>query len=342
MGDSSKENKDGGVVLSKRKSDLSAVIMPFKQSENTVGKKKKPSKKRKKRVRGQKIKDVRVTGVGELPDVKRLKGGKVRKLNVLGNLDEDVLPRKTRDILQRMAFINKTPSPFLEGCPGNTNGNCKVENASNTLSQRIGACNSADKSHFSDRDDRNGGKKNEKNSSALVRDSRMSTANESVGQRPGESVAHLSARLREERRQLVIDAVRKTSHQHEKKKEHYRKRQERLQRRKRQRRGCVDDSSDEDVANGNMESNEVLQPGDDRMEEEMERLNELPMYWQEIVRNHGRPVSEKKRRRLERAEAKNQSQTEEKKVQFGERVERPPKISVFPKERSKTPRTSQP
>lgn len=335
--------KKDGIDLSRQRNKSSATIMPYKEDNDKQGeKKKKPSKKRKKRIRGQKVRIIHVKGVGELPTEKLLKSGKVRHMNVLGKVDEDALPRKTREMLERMSAVNGVSSNIQKDPIINRNIHERGGSNSKTLERSDEAQGFGREFGIVDRGDEKG-EEGAGNSSKLIKQPRKNPATESMGLRPGESVEQLSVRLGKERRQLVIDTVRKSSHQYEKKKAHYRKRQELLRRRKRQRRGCVDIDSDDDIVADNVGGSEALQSDIDASdEEEMERLNELPMYWQEVVRNNGKPVSEKKRRLMDRADDRKRLKIDEDKVEFGDRVDRPPKITIFPKERSKTQRLSRP
>lgn len=304
---------------------------------------KKQSKKGKKiRVHGKKVRYLTVTQTGDLPSEKRLKHGRVRKFDVLGKIDEDVLPRKTREMFRRMGTLKEGPGN-LRNQNMQKNKVVPEKAPSPALGDGTDRQNSSIPStgHLSVEDEPTN------HQSGFTQEASLSIQNSTVGPQtdakesggkpvklagiqPGESINQFTARLRKERRQMMVDTVRKNSHQHEKKKAHYEKRQKRLERRKRKRKGQICDSDNDDNSGANQEYD-----ADDWNEEEA-RLNQLPMYWQEIVRNNGNPVSEKKRKRMDRAEQQRAADS----VAFGEQVERPPQITVTPKRRTKTTRIS--
>lgn len=269
--------------------------------------------KGKKRVRGFKAKARRLVPIGEAPDEKRLKSGKVRKFNLLRPDSEDAIPRRTQELFERsgnqVSNQSSTPTSFANS----SNVSAKQPTRSAHNSSRPGLSSDAGA-----------------NTSTRGKERNVSTKHGAVkGIQPGESMNDFSHRLRTERRKLVLDTVRKTTHQWEKKKAHYEKRRKRLETRKKRRRGQVV----EDFDNEKMDDND----GDDTDDEARQNLSRLPMYWQEIVRNNGRPVSEKKRRRLLRLEMQELRQhggeDAADDVKFGEQVERPPELSVVPKQR---------
>lgn len=270
--------------------------------------------KGKKRVRGFKFKARRLVPIGEAPDEKRLKSGKVRKFNLLRPDSEDAVPRRTQELFERSGNqVSKQPSlPTSFANSSNISAKQPTRSAHNSSRPGLG----------SDAEGNTGKRGKPKNAS---------TKHGAVkGIQAGESMNDFSNRLRTERRKLVFDTVRKTTHQWEKKKAHYEKRHKRLETRKKRRRGQV---VEEDSDNEKMDNND----GDDTDEEARQNLSRLPMYWQEIVRNNGRPVSDKKRRRLHRLEMEELRQhggeDAADDVQFGEQVERPPELSAVPKQR---------
>lgn len=122
--------------------------------------------------------------------------------------------------------------------------------------------------------------------------------------KPGETRQQFMSRLGEHNRKQVLQIARQDNRQRLKKRAYHERRLQRMQRKKKRRRGELSDSDVEE------ESAEHVSTANDV------NLNQLPMYWQDIVRNNGRPVSKKKRNRNV-----NQSQ-----VKFGDQVERPPKL----------------
>lgn len=261
------------------------------------------SKKKKKRVRGQKIKVRHVTHTGDLPDEKRLKGGHSRKLDVLRNNDEDTIPRKTRDMMASISRLSGNP-PELQTLPKRDRPTSKTPLSSEyqkDIKPKTPALPS---------------KKEGENAKNAVDEKSAPAKTPKLfdGMLPGENFVQFSARIKKQSRKMVLQAAKKASHQHEKKKAYYEKRKLGAERRKRKRRGELNESDLEE---------EVQKAWDD---DDMD-LNQLPSYWQDIVRNNGRPISEKKRRRLDRLDKQREQ------FAFGERVERPPEISVVPNRR---------
>lgn len=268
--------------------------------------------KGKKRGRGPRFKARRVVAVGEEGDEKRLRGGKVRKLNLLCAGSEDAIPRKAQRLFARV-----NSSGAADSGASQTSARPGIEPA---LANRTAAprASSAARAQQGNGD------------SPAAGDGRGAGGkHEGVkGLQPGEDVRDLSRRLREERRKLVVETARRSTHQWEKRKAYYEKRRERLKARKRRRRGQVVEGSED------LEMNEVVDDDDNMDDETRENLSRLPMYWQEIVRNNGRPVSEKKRRRLHRMELQELRQRDGKdddEVKFGEQAERPPELSAVRK-----------
>lgn len=275
------------------------------QPNGRSGVAKKHNLKGKKRVRGFKPKARQLVPIGEAPDEKRLKGGRVRKFNLLPRDSEDAVPRKTQRLFERVG--NQVSNQSLTSAPVGPSHEATLKNEGSA--DNMSNHNSRSSAGANTRTPKTVSKKHE----------------EVKGLQPGESIKQLSHRLRTERRKLVYDEVRKTTHQWEKKKAHYEKRRKRLEVRKKRRRGqVVEEDSDGDG-------------GNDTDEETRQNLSRLPMYWQEIVRNNGRPVSEKKRRRLHRLEMQELRERGEEgdvdNVKFGEQAERPPDLGVVPKQR---------
>lgn len=279
---------------------------------------KKHTKKGKKRVRGFKNKFRQVVPIGEQPDTKRLRNGRFRKLDILRPDSDDALPRKTKQLLASMgkpwpkaALPEPSASTSKDGTvkegvePKHNGKNLSPHTKSNDAHTGIQSQGTIEKSSMGRRLPK------EKNVAQGIQD--------------GETLGELSHRVRKETRKLYLESVRKNSHQWEKKKAHYEKRRKRLELRKKRRRGqALDEGSDD----GNAEQDD----DDDADGDTSQNISALPMYWQEIVRNNGRPVSEKKRRRLHRMEMQQLKQDslsdDVDEVKFGEQAERPPELTT--------------
>lgn len=268
---------------------------------------KKHSKKRKKRQRGQKAKILVVRPIGEGPRDRPIGKGKVRQLDILrGDPDSTKLPRKTREFLSMMRKFNgDTPKGSAAAPkPASANGESHRE-----LSSAAGQGPAESKTDVRE------GEKDEEEKSGLS-DAKKGKKRKFEGMQPGENFAQFSARLRKESRQMIIKTARSSNHQREKKRAYYEKRKERALRQKRRRQG---DFSDSDVEEG----------GDDHWDEK-NSIAHLPSYWQEILHNNGRPISEKRKKRLQRQEDQAVDH-----VQFGEQAERPPEFSSLPVRRGR-------
>ncbi|PXF49091.1 hypothetical protein BWQ96_01229 [Gracilariopsis chorda] len=122
--------------------------------------------------------------------------------------------------------------------------------------------------------------------------------------KPGETRQQFMDRVGEHNRKQLLQIAREDNRQRLKKRAYYERRLERMERKKKRRRGELSDS---DVEHDSAEHVSTAHGVS---------LSQLPMYWQDIVRNNGRPVSKKKRNRdLKRSE-----------VKFGDQAERPPKL----------------
>lgn len=267
---------------------------------------KKHSKKRKKRQRGQKAKFRVVPGVGEGPRERQIAKGKVRQLDILrGDPSDAKLPRKTREFLSLMRKFNgdKPPRDTVMAKPTESSAKGAPKSDSNSSCTQETAKMKEDES----------GKVNDQHTSSDSKQTGKKGRFE--GMQPGENFAQFSARLRKESRQMMIKTARSGNHQREKKRAYYEKRKERALRRKRRKRGELSDSD--------------VEEGADHDWDESNSIAHLPSYWQEIVHNNGRPISAKQKKRLQRREKAMD------KVEFGERVERPPEFSALPVRRGR-------
>lgn len=325
------------------------------------------SKKKKKRMRGgQKFRILHLQKPGEEPLDKRLKGGRVRKMNVLGSrAKDDALPRKTRDMLARITRMNGDTSNV------------------NAVSQQHWNKREEDRRHKGGPPRRGPEHTRRAGDAVDITEKKMdhvdvpgattppvgpgatSQATPSArfeGMKPGESFVQFNQRINQERRKAALDAARKLNHQRQKKKAHYEKRAQRDLRRKRRRRGELSEDEDEDDdagesgdddygnKTGNSKNRQreyranTVDDNDDGSDVDS-GLGALPTYWQDIVRNNGRPISEKKRKRMERIEKARDArlaqrrqdgpweQQRQEKVRFGEQVDRPPTLTVMPRKR---------
>lgn len=263
-------------------------------------------KKKKKRERGQKAKTRVVVATGEGPRERTLRKGKVRELDILQRDHQDEkLSRKTKELLAKLQKFGGGEAKSGNGGSSGNGGMVRTESELDvTKSSRheIG---------------RNGSTFDEKRGAdsynrTKVGEDEPSKKRRFDGMQPGENYAQFSARLRTESKKMILQTAQKSNHQREKKRAYYEKRRERMERRKRRRRG---DRSDSDVEDGN---------------DEQECNAHLPSYWQEILRNNGRPVSAKRRKRWVQAERKEANE-----VGFGVQAERPPELSVIPVRRTK-------
>lgn len=290
----------------------------------------KHTKKRKKRVRGQKPKTLTVISAGDLPPNRRLKHGKVRHLDVLRKHDDSALPRSTREMLSMMAHLQ---GETLKSTSTDMNkSEKKVEQSSSNIS-------------INDKNNVNNKKSlSKKNDPVEKRKSLSARQRMTEGMREGESFPEFSARLRAETRQMLVKTRRQGTRKAEKRRAYYARRDERARQRRRRRQGIEsseesdagEDGPDDGEMDGgeNNEKKRGRRNGDVNVEEELDeheqRLSALPMYWQEIVRNGGRPLSERKRRRMARME-----QADEDRVRFGEQVDRPPQFESIPVRRGR-------
>lgn len=263
---------------------------------------------RTKRNRTAKVTAKRVIATGEQPSDRVTKNGKLRHLDLAAKGQGDHhIPRKTREFMARM---NKWKS--------RSGGSAPLEGQEGQTSITNVAVPSLDVSQSKTKRDSRNHFSHQNGSGDGAEQSTTDPASEKreKGRKPGESVADCTARLKNESKQMAIDLARAGNHQREKRKAYHKKRRERLQRRKRRRRGEYSDSEVED--------------DDNYDDENAQRISHLPGYWQEIVRNNGRPLSAKKRRRLDRLETEAAA-----KRKFGDQVERPPDLTVLPVRRSK-------
>lgn len=285
-----------------------------------------PRKKKKKRIRGGKQKQFQVLQTGEDPTERKMSNGQVRKLDLLRkNKDHEAIPRKAREFMERMARMNaasdgKKPvgrAPTLNppnkkavskpGFPGSGEHGTSEEKSLVNPVERTSADSQKNGSDVPSAFE----------GSIVQREVNPNKPKQKFdGMQPGESFSQFSTRLRKESKQMINDMAKKGSHQREKRKAYHEKRKERLARKKRRRRG-------EYIA----EEEDELEHADDENENS---ICHLPMYWQDIVNNNGRPISEKKRRRLDRLERE-----ETDRIAFGEQAERPPEFKAVPKQRSR-------
>lgn len=273
--------------------------------------------KKKKRVRNEKTKKRLVFATGEEPRERKTRKGKVREFDLLQKGgEEQTIPRKTQEFMSRLASFR--------GDPSNSNGQ-RAKGKEAKIIDNGGGKTAMEKRELSsrEREESLGNELNNKNergrktlkaSETAIKKKSAEKDRRFDGLHPGESLAHFSARLRKESRQMALEVARKDNHQREKKRLYYEKRKQAAIRRKRRKRGDVSDSDVEDL-------------GDD---DGYEAIAHLPGYWQELVRNNGKPISAKKRKRMNRA-----AQDEIDKVAFGEQVDRPPKLLEPPVRRGR-------
>lgn len=146
--------------------------------------------------------------------------------------------------------------------------------------------------------------------------------NKFEGMREGEGLHEFARRLKKESLKVRVQIAKKDNHQREKKRKFYEKKKEAAKKRKlRKNRGA-----------GFMDDDDEQADRDDLYQE----ISHLPGYWQEIVRNGGRPITEKQRKTMRRAERE-----EDDTVGFGEQAERPPKLSVLPVRRGRSQHVAQ-
>lgn len=314
------------------------------------------SKKKKKRGRGvqKKFRVINVVQTGETPRDKYLGGGKVRKLDVLKKTKEDALPRKTRDLLRRMAVVNgekpgnkkpaskdssngKTAQP-KEATGDESNGKTvTATDEANSVPEKKGK---ADGEPIGWLDTTTGAITDEKGGNKSgpggQRVKEKSSDRAFKGMQAGESYSDFMTRLNTERKQLSLDTARMHSHQRAKKKAHYEKRALGRERRKRRNRGELSsDEEGDDEANGIEKGSEKASQSrkNSEWDEQEEKLSQLPMYWQEIVQNNGRPISQKRRKRMERMERAADEKQRAQAAKFGDQVEAPPMLTSVPKKR---------
>lgn len=286
-------------------------------------------KRKKKRVRGQKAKSRVVLATGEEPRERNLRKGKVREFDILRKGDEQAIPWKTRQFMKRLArfqerTLGNNGCEFNEkeyksaGTEGKKESVKMPTRTGDGMGQRLQ--NEAKVGY----DTLEEGKKCEKDKCRKKAENGRDVATMEIalprekkfnGMQPGESFAQFSARLRKESKQMVLEVAKKSNHQREKKRAYYEKRKEAAIRRKRRR-------------HRNLENDDVEDVGGD--EDEQETIAHLPSYWQEIIRNNGKPISAKQRKRMNRA-----AQDDMDVVAFGEQADRPPKLSVQPVRRGR-------
>lgn len=263
---------------------------------------KKHSKKRKKRERGQKSKKRTLIPIGEGPNVKKSKNGRYVELDILRpDYDDQKMSRKTREFVERMNAFKASSKKKGTSSSQKPCASISEDVVSKPIEQHDGQVgNTSDRPL--EKEDRNESQQKKKDQNTPKVD----------GIQPGESFAQFSARLRQETKKAILQTTRKESNQRVKKRAYYERRQERIERKKRRRRG---EYSDDDTA---------------KEDDQYESISHMPLYWQEIVRNNGRPVTEKTRRRQKRREEREMD-----KVSFGDRVERPPQFSSLPARRNR-------
>lgn len=321
------EGADNGNTITN--SDHSKEPGDSRQTPLGPSKKEELKKRIKKRARGQKAKNRVVVAIGEGPSERKLRKGKVREFNILRKGDvEQAVPRKTRQFIARLAKLRDETSKSgresreTESKLADTEkkkrdtekrarvgkgGGLRLENEVRTGNNTMKENKMFEKNKW--------GKEAESRNDAAVRELAPSKERKFDGMQPGESFAQFSARLRKESKQMVLDLAKKSNHQREKKRAYYEKRKEAAVRRKGRKRGALGDSDVEDK-------------GDDG--DKYEETAHLPSYWQEIIRNNGRPISAKQRKRMNRAAQGNVDE-----VVFGEQADRPPKLSVRPVRRGR-------
>ncbi|KAI0565652.1 hypothetical protein FGB62_16g145 [Gracilaria domingensis] len=135
--------------------------------------------------------------------------------------------------------------------------------------------------------------------------------------KPGETQQQFMNRVKQDTRKQVLAIARRDNKQRIKKRAYYERREQRMLRRKKRRNGELSDSDVEQITDT---QGTTTAPG--------VNLSQLPLYWQDIVRNNGRPVSKKKKSRQEQQDI----------VKFGEQVQRPPKLeNVVVRHRQRKP-----
>eukprot|EP00177_Eucheuma_denticulatum_P002702 GFKZ01004855.1.p1 GENE.GFKZ01004855.1~~GFKZ01004855.1.p1 ORF type:complete len:334 (+),score=61.88 GFKZ01004855.1:159-1160(+) len=290
----------------------------------------KPSqkKKRAKRVRGQKPKKRVVAPIGDEPKQRTNRKGKVRDMDIFRKGDrQNSMSRNQREFVARMAKYrgtNSGPGGKTQTKHGNGgergHGSILEPNGHGEPSKRHCGINGAEALNAeSSRKGKVTGVGNGQDvpeGAVAVGDSRKPSGQKKFdGMQPGESFAQFSGRLRKESKQMILDIAKKSNHQREKKRAYYERRKEAAIRRKKRKRGTWEES----------DSGE-----DDPNEEAYQEIAHLPGYWQEIVRNNGKPISNKQRKRRERKMGEELDE-----IAFGEQVERPPDISVLPVRRGR-------
>lgn len=264
----------------------------------------KRAKKPNKRQREARGKFLSVAGAGEAPKDLVLKNGRVLQFDLLrGKADNESIPRRQREFMARM---NLSKSDGIGNAPGEKE---------KELGKRA---HNDDRITKESRQTTPSGpaRKPETGNTADAAPKKARKSDPMDGIKPGESIPQYSARLKEESRRMMIAIGRKGNHQREKKKAYYEKRRQRLEEKKKRRRGDLSES-------------DVEEDEDDTGRQE---ISKFPMYWQEILRNNGRPVSVKRQKRISRKERRGEEQDN---VRFGEQVERPPQLSVLPVRRGK-------
>lgn len=266
-------------------------------------KKSKPKNNRK----GRRI--LHVVHAGEGPKQKNLGNGKVRNYDICpSQKDEQYVSRRTRDFMSQMAKMK---------AKGNENDANRDKDIFSLEQNEVQTKRPRNGNTFKQSDQGNNAN-NLKKQGKLVKadkDPKSKKDDPFSGMKPGESLASFKARLRSESKQLMMDVAKKHSRKQEKRKAYYEKRKQKLKRRKTD---AFDDESDEENAE------------DDDYEEEQENISRFPAYWQEILRNNGRPISKKRKARMRRQEE------EEDKVRFGEQAERPPQFDSLPVARGRS------
>ena len=292
----------GGARKSHSTPQTSSKKQPAGKPKPSIQKKK---PKRKNHRKGFRI--LHVVHTGEVPKQKNLGNGKVRHFDICpSQKDEQHISRKTKDFMAQMAQMKAKENDLQR----NEDSSNLEQNAAQTKRPRNGS--------NPNQSDQGSTANNSKKQGKLVKADKNPKPKKDdpfSGMKPGESIGGFKARLRSESKKLMMDAAKKHSRQREKRKAYHEKRKQKLKRRKM-------DSLDE-------ESNEE-QVEDDEYDEEQENINRFPAYWQEILRNNGRPISKKRKARMRRQEE------EEDKVKFGEQAERPPQFDSLPVARGRS------
>lgn len=272
-----------------------------------------PRRRRKKRLRGEKPKTRKVVQAGEQPSERRLQNGGFQRFDMVPR-HTDALPRRARELMKTIEQVRA----------GNKrSGKDSIESVEMEVGKGLKAVVQDGKgktkvkgvAHMTKE-----GKKDPKIDGIANAKSKGSEKGLNGGKfsamQPGESFAQFSARLRKESKEMMVQLGRKGNHQREKKKAFHERRRARMEKKKKRRRGELG-SDEEEMQEGN---------------EEEESISHLPMYWQEIVKNNGKPLSCRKRKRLDRLERERETKDE---VSFGVQVERPPDFEAVPVRRSK-------